>query len=188
MRAHASNWTFPFVTRSERRLRNASLSFLSRNISLPSIPRAITCCRTSGTSNLAVLGMGRVYVRQSRSSTITYKTNQRPLRPLYMGGQIFETAVLAEIVKTFRNRGEDPRVYFWRTSAGVEVDILIDLGMKLIPIEVKLSATPSPSMANGILSFRKDFGKKSPNGYLIHPGDILLPLGENVIAVPFCAL
>ena len=105
-----------------------------------------------------------------------------------MGGQIFETAVLAEIVKTFRNRGEDPKVYFWRTSAGVEVDILIDLGVKLIPIEVKLSATPNPSMANGIVSFRKDFGKKASQGYVVHPGDVLLPLGEGVTALPFCSL
>jgi predicted AAA+ superfamily ATPase len=105
-----------------------------------------------------------------------------------MGGQIFETAVLAEIVKTFRNRGDDPKLYFWRTSSGVEVDIIIDIGIKLIPIEVKLSATPKPSMADGILSFRKDFGKKSHRGYVIHPGDILLPLGENVTALPFCAL
>lgn len=105
-----------------------------------------------------------------------------------MGGQIFETAVLAEIVKTFRNRGEDPKVYFWRTSAGVEVDIIVDVGTRLIPIEVKLSATPNPSMAGGLISFRKDFGKKAPQGYLIHPGDVLLPLGENITALPFFSL
>jgi uncharacterized protein len=105
-----------------------------------------------------------------------------------MGGQIFETAVLSEIVKTFRSRGEDLKVYFWRTSAGVEVDIIIDVGVKLIPIEVKLSATPTPSMANGVVSFMKDFVKKAPQGYLIHTGDVLLPMGENVRAVPFFEL
>jgi predicted AAA+ superfamily ATPase len=36
-----------------------------------------------------------------------------------LGGAIFETAVLLEIVKVFVNRGEEPHVYFWRTSAGV---------------------------------------------------------------------
>ena len=105
-----------------------------------------------------------------------------------MGGQIFETAVLAEIVKTLRNRAEDPKVYFWRTSSGVEVDILLDTGPRLIPIEAKLSSTPSPSMAGGITSFMKDFGKKSSQGYLVHPGDVLLPLAEHVTALPFSAL
>ena len=105
-----------------------------------------------------------------------------------MGGQIFDTAVLSEIVKTFRNRGEEPKVYFWRTSSGIEVDIVIDLGIQLIPIEVKLSATPRPEMADGIVSFRNDFGKKSPQGYVIHPGDVMLPLSEKVTALPFSAL
>lgn len=105
-----------------------------------------------------------------------------------MGGQIFETAVLDEIVKTFRNRGEDPKVYFWRTSAGVEVDFIIDLGVQLVPIEVKLSATPIPSMASGIIAFRKDIGKKIHQGYVVHPGDVLSPVGEQITALPFCAL
>ena len=105
-----------------------------------------------------------------------------------MGGQIFETAVLAEIVKTFRNRGEEPKVYFWRTSSGIEVDIVIDSGTQLIPIEVKLSATPRPEMAYGIISFRNDFGKRARQGHVIHPGDVLLPLGDNIIALPFAAL
>jgi len=43
-------------------------------------------------------------------------------------------------------------------------------------------------MAKGIISFRKDFGKKAPQGYLIHPGDVLLPMGENVLAVPISEL
>jgi predicted AAA+ superfamily ATPase len=105
-----------------------------------------------------------------------------------MGGPIFETAVLAEIVKTFRNRGEEPHVYFWRTSAGVEVDIVVDLGTKLIPIEVKLSATPRPSMADGLISFKKDFPKKTGPQYVIHPGDVRLPLAPDVLALPFAEI
>jgi len=58
-----------------------------------------------------------------------------------MAGAIFETAVLSEIVKTYVHRGEEPRIYFWRTSAGMEVDIVVETGEKLIPIEVKLSST-----------------------------------------------
>ena len=66
-----------------------------------------------------------------------------------MGGPIMETAVLAEIVKSLTHRGMDPRVYFWRTSAGAEVDIVVEADGKLVPIEVKLSATPRPAMEIG---------------------------------------
>lgn len=40
----------------------------------------------------------------------------------------------------------------------------------------------------GIVSFMKDFAKKSHQGYLIHPRDALLPLGENIRAVPFSGI
>jgi len=105
-----------------------------------------------------------------------------------MAGAIFETAVLSEIVKTYVHRGEEPRIYFWRTSAGMEVDIVVETGEKLIPIEVKLSSTPRPAMAAGIKSFREVFGDKTMSGYVVHPGDVRLPLGQEVIALPFSAL
>jgi hypothetical protein len=102
-----------------------------------------------------------------------------------MGGAIMESAVLSEIVKSLTHRGIDPQLYFWRTSAGVEVDIVVATGGKLIPIEVKLSATPRQAMAAAIKTFREDFGDQALPGYVIHPGDLRLPLGANVTAWPF---
>lgn len=102
-----------------------------------------------------------------------------------MGGPLMETAVLSEITKALTHRGVDPRLYFWRTSAGSEVDIVVETGEKLVPIEVKLSSTPRPSMASSIKIFKKDFKDRVLPGYLIHPGDIRLPLGEQVTALPF---
>jgi predicted AAA+ superfamily ATPase len=105
-----------------------------------------------------------------------------------LGGAIFETAVLLEIVKAFVNRGEEPQIHFWRTSAGVEVDLVVETGGKLIPIEVKLSATPRPAMASGIRTFQDDLGEKAGPGFVIHPGDVWLPLAPAVVALPFTVL
>jgi hypothetical protein len=58
-------------------------------------------------------------------------------------------------------QGEVSYVYFWRMSAGTEVDFVIEAEGKLIPIEVKLSATPRPEMAKGLNAFEKDYGKKA---------------------------
>ena len=71
-----------------------------------------------------------------------------------MGGAIFETAVVGEMARRLSGRGEQPQLYFWRTSAGVEVDLVVETAGKLIPIEVKSSATPDRSMARNIESFR----------------------------------
>ncbi len=105
-----------------------------------------------------------------------------------LGGAVFETAVLLEIVKALVNRGEESRIWFWRTSAGAEVDLIVEAGGKLIPVEVKLSATPRPAMANGIQSFRKDLGERAGPGYVVHPGDVRLPLAPGVTALPFSEL
>jgi predicted AAA+ superfamily ATPase len=105
-----------------------------------------------------------------------------------MGGAILETAAVTEIFKTLIHRGVDPRMYFWRTSTGVEVDIVIESGRKLVPVEVKLSSTPRPAMAGGIKTFHEDFKDRALPGYVLHTGDIHLPLGPGVTAFPFTKL
>ena len=102
-----------------------------------------------------------------------------------MNGPIMETAVLSEIVKTFTHRGEAPRVYFWRTRAGVEVDFVIEAGESLVPVEVKVSATPRPAMARTIRTLQKELGATATPGYVVHPGDVALPLGQGARALPF---
>lgn len=105
-----------------------------------------------------------------------------------LAGAIFETAVLGEIVRTLVHRGTGPQIHFWRTATGTEVDFILEQEGKLIPIEVKLSATPSPSMASGIRAFRQDLGGSVEAGYVIHPGDTRLPLGTGITALPFADL
>jgi hypothetical protein len=102
-----------------------------------------------------------------------------------LAGAIFETAVLTEIIKTFVHRGDEPEVYFWRTSTGSEVDFIVQMEGRLIPIEVKLSATLHPSMAGSIVAFQKDIGAKADSGFVIHPGDNRLPLSARVMGIPF---
>ena len=105
-----------------------------------------------------------------------------------MGGAIFETAVLSEILRTLTHRGIDPRVYFWRTMAGTEVDFVVETNEGLVPIEVKLSGTPRPAMAASVRLFQRDLADKATPGYVVHPGDIQLPLGLGVTAMPFVDL
>ncbi|MBM4272537.1 MAG: ATP-binding protein [Deltaproteobacteria bacterium] len=102
-----------------------------------------------------------------------------------MSGIIFETAVLSELLKSYYHRGYEPRVSFWRTSSGIEVDFIVETGTKSIPIEVKVSATPQPRMATAIKSFQVDFGERAAHGYVVHPGDVRLPLAPNVSSLPF---
>ena len=105
-----------------------------------------------------------------------------------MGGAIMETAVLSEIIKTLAHRGEIPKVFFWRTMSGNEVDFVVETEGMLVPVEVKLSATPRQAMARSIKAFREDIGDVAMPGYVVHPGSMRLPLGSHAVALPFAHL
>jgi uncharacterized protein len=101
-----------------------------------------------------------------------------------MAGALMETSVVSEVIKTLIHRGEEPRVYFWRTSGGSEVDLVVETQDRLIPLEIKSTSTPRPTFADGIRAFRRDLGERAGNGYVIHGGDIRLPLAPHVTAWP----
>ena len=105
-----------------------------------------------------------------------------------MGGAIFENWVIADLYKTFLQRGEEPAMYFWRTTAGSEVDVIIETQAGLVPLEIKLSQTPRSGMAKEIQAFRRDFSTKALPGYVVYPGEMLLPLGEGIRALPLSLL
>ncbi len=105
-----------------------------------------------------------------------------------MAGAIFETAVYSEISRALLNRGEEPRIYFWRTAAGSEVDFIVEHETGIVPIEVKLSATPRVEMVRPMEKLRALLGERVHRGWLVHPGDSRLPLGPSAIALPFAEL
>jgi predicted AAA+ superfamily ATPase len=105
-----------------------------------------------------------------------------------MGGALLENLVVAEVFKTGLHRGEEPALYFWRTAAGSEVDLVVETPAGPIPIEIKASATARPDMARGVSAFRRDFGARAGNGCVIYTGSVTLPLGDNTRALPLAAL
>ena len=56
-------------------------------------------------------------------------------------GALFETLVVSESLKRQFNAGQVAELYFWRDSAGHEVDLLIPQGNQFIPVEIKSGAT-----------------------------------------------
>ncbi|MEN4098670.1 MAG: ATP-binding protein [Anaerolineaceae bacterium] len=105
-----------------------------------------------------------------------------------MGGAIFENWVITDLYKTYLHRGEEPTMYFWRTTTGSEVDLIIETQSGLVPLEIKMSQTPRVEMAKEIRAFRQACAAKALPGYVIYPGDMALPLGEGATALPLSKL
>jgi len=85
-------------------------------------------------------------------------------------GAVFETFVLSELVKTYLNRGLEADVHFWRDSAGHEVDLLIDHGGELIPVEVKSGETVARDFFKGLEYWRSLPGQKGCPAALVFGG------------------
>ncbi len=75
-----------------------------------------------------------------------------------------------------------PELYFWRTSAGAEVDLVIRHRGLLIPIEIKRKGTLGYRDVKGLAHFIEDHG--SPFGLVLHGGEQLLRVSEKILAVP----
>ena len=125
------------------------------------------------------------------SGTLCYLAGIKEPEPTLSGpaGEVvFKSAVISEFVKSFMHSGKDPRLHFWRTSYGTEVDLVIDTGLELIPVSITTSATPRRKMTMGIRAFQKDFKGKATKGYLVHTGKEHFSMGPEVTALPFSAL
>jgi predicted AAA+ superfamily ATPase len=86
-------------------------------------------------------------------------------------GAIFETFVVAELYKAFYHTGERPPLYFWRDRTGHEVDVVIDHGTGLIPVEIKSGETVSSSFFDGLRYFTALRPSVMQTGILIYGGD-----------------
>ncbi len=86
-------------------------------------------------------------------------------------GGIFESWVISEAIKNFLNRGREPDVYFWRDSTGNEVDLLIEEGSSLIPVEIKSGQTFSPSFLEGLKFWRSLSGDEHTRAQVVYGGD-----------------
>lgn len=102
-------------------------------------------------------------------------------------GPLFETAVLGQLLRLLVHRALPPRIYFWRTAAGHEVDFIMEDGMTLIPIEAKLTSHPKPADAAAIEEFQRLFGHRAGKGYVVCMCRERHALTRHVDAVPLGA-
>jgi predicted AAA+ superfamily ATPase len=86
-------------------------------------------------------------------------------------GNIFETFIIGELLKSRLNSGEKPAFFFWRDNNGNEVDLIIEQGTKLIPIEIKSGRTLTHESFAGLEKWRALAGTKAAGPALIYGGD-----------------
>jgi hypothetical protein len=150
-------------------------------------------------ANLGKRLVKRPKVYFADTGTLCYLVGLRdPLHAMQgpMAGTIMETAVVAELTKAYLHTGDEPRLSFWRTARGSEVDVVVEDQLRFYPVEVKSSVTPRPEMARGVAELARTLAGSPAEGlrpsvqpgYVVYAGDRVVPLGGDVTALPLGSL
>lgn len=83
---------------------------------------------------------------------------RHPLR-----GAIFESWVVAEILKSRYHRGLPKRMYHYRQPRGLEVDLLVEDGDRLTAVEVKSSATVASDFFAPLGQLQAEIERNAPH-------------------------
>lgn len=84
-----------------------------------------------------------------------------------MAGALFETACVSQLFKKLSVWSDEKNMYFFRSTDGVEVDILLESGSNVYPLEIKLSSTIISSKVRNIPRWIKLTHKEKDTSFVI---------------------
>lgn len=101
-------------------------------------------------------------------------------------GASFEGLVLEELAAWAAERFVRPGIFFWRTQAGAEVDLLIVDGRRIHPVEAKLGAAVDPRSLAGLRQCMADLSIR--RGYVVTTGADRRSIGRGIEVLPWKAI
>jgi predicted AAA+ superfamily ATPase len=98
-------------------------------------------------------------------------------------GNSFEGLVIEELISAASNSLTGPRFFFYRTQAGAEVDLLIQVGQHIWPIEIKLGIDVRQYDTAGLRHCMEDLNLN--RGFIITRGENSRSLGRAIYTLPW---
>ena len=116
---------------------------------------------------------------------LTGYVSSKTLERSAYSGQIFETYIISEIVKSFTNNNKNPKkhLYYYRDNNQKEIDLLVINEDCIYPVEIKKSANPGTDAIKNFNIVEK-FEMKSPNGTVICLTENIHPIDEKNYLLP----
>lgn len=104
-------------------------------------------------------------------------------------GSLFESYVIQQIIAVAASYSLEPNFYHWRTKGGAEVDLLLEIDNRVIPIEIKARTYINKNDARGIRAFRETYPSLDiAPGIIIYAGERCYQIDNQTIALPYSAL
>jgi uncharacterized protein len=89
----------------------------------------------------------------------------------YLRGNIFESFIVAEHIKSRLHAGRRPNAFFWRNSTGHEVDLILEADAQLFAVEIKSGETLNEDFFKGLRYFKRLSSAPDEHFYLVYGGD-----------------
>lgn len=100
-------------------------------------------------------------------------------------GNVFETFIVSEIMKSFLNAGNvNLPLYYYRDKDGQEIDLVVESANTLYPIEIKMSASPNAAMAKSFRALDDVADMTRGTGTILCQCDRKTWLADNIVALP----
>jgi hypothetical protein len=88
-------------------------------------------------------------------------------------GHLFENIAVIEAMKYRFNRGLRSNLSFYRDSGGNEVDLIMEIGPDIFPVEIKAAETVTPGSLKGLKKFAGEMPElRWGSGLLYGGGDV----------------
>ncbi|KPQ16296.1 MAG: ATPase with DUF4143 domain [Algoriphagus marincola HL-49] len=84
-------------------------------------------------------------------------------------GALFENLIVTELIKQRTHQAQEINLFFWRDKTGHEIDVLIDEGVDLIPVEIKSGKTITSDYFKNLKYWMKLSVQKK--GLILYCGD-----------------
>ncbi len=96
--------------------------------------------------------------------------NPEQLAGHYLRGNIFESFIISEYIKSRFHAGRRPNTFFWRNSTGHEIDLIIEAGAQLWAVEIKSGETLNEDFFKGLRYFKRLSSEPEKHVYLVYGG------------------
>lgn len=116
---------------------------------------------------------------------LTGYVSSETLQKSNYSGQIFETYIISEIVKSYTNNQRDAKkhLYYYRDNNGKEIDLLVIYEDNIYPVEIKKNSNPDRDAVKNFNIVEK-FEMNSPNGAVICLTKNIHPIDDKNYMIP----
>lgn len=124
--------------------------------------------------NKRIIKMPKVYFYDTGlACSLLGIESEQQLSTHYARGSLFESMIVADLMKQRFNQGLPPHLSYWRDRSGQEIDVIAEVGSVRRAAEIKLSSTIADAFFKGLRYWQSVSGDLPKDSFVIYGGEAM---------------